>query len=79
MYLLLSVAFLLDTARVNSRTVAILQEDGDVPTTRAYGFELVKALVTPHIVTRMASPGIQNFVKMSAQLYLGKMTFATTY
>ena len=63
-------AFMLDTARVNSRTVALLQDGRDVPTSRKYGFDLVRDLVTPHILSRMASPGIQNFVKLSAKVYL---------
>lgn len=71
-FVFFSVAYQLDVSRVNARTVAILQNRGPVPDSRAFGFALVRALVTPHIVRRMERHGIQTFVKLSAKVYLGK-------
>lgn len=66
------MAFLIDTARVNARAVAVLRDEGDVLANRMFAFQIVRALVTPHILRRMAKPGIQKFVKVSAECYLCK-------
>ena len=66
------MAFIIDTARVNARTVAVLRETGDVAANRNFAFEVVRGLVTPHILRRMAGPGIQKYVRTSAECYLGK-------
>jgi hypothetical protein len=42
------------------------------PDTRKFGNNLVRCLVTPHILRRMKKHGIQNFVKTKARCYLGK-------
>jgi len=61
---------MIDTARVNARTVAVLRDEGDVPANRIFAFDIVRALVTPHIQRRMTRPGIQRYVKVSAECYL---------
>lgn len=64
---------MLDVARVNARTVAMLQERDAVPASRHFGFDLVRGLVTPHIKRRMGTRGIQKFILQSQALYLGKV------
>ena len=66
------MAFIIDTARVNARTVAVLRGAGNVAANRNFAFLVVRGLVTPHILRRMAGPGIQTHVKTSAENYLGK-------
>jgi hypothetical protein len=69
---LFSVAYMLDTARVNGRTIRLLQKErqGPVPNTRQFAQELVRDLVTPHLTRRLQRPGLQTFVKVRAQCYL---------
>jgi hypothetical protein len=51
----------------------ILSDQGRVtPDTRRFGHNLVRSLVTPHILRRIMKHGIQNFVKNKARCYLGK-------
>jgi hypothetical protein len=73
----LSAAYMLDTARVNARTIALLQPGRQVPDTRHFGLDLVRELVTPHIKRRLLKPGVQNFVKAKAMCYLSK--YSITY
>jgi hypothetical protein len=40
--------------------------------TKQFGHDLVRGLVTPHILRRVQSHGIQNFVKAKARMYLGR-------
>jgi hypothetical protein len=42
------------------------------PDTRKFGNNLVRCLVTPHILRRIKKHGVQNFVKTKARCYLGK-------
>lgn len=44
--------------------------DGIFLNSRDYGFEITRALVTPHILRRRVSCGIQNYIKQSAEAYL---------
>jgi hypothetical protein len=66
---------MLDTARVNSRTIGLLQEGRQVKDTRHFAQDLIRELVTPHIKRRLRLPGVQNFVKSKAQCYFGKYIF----
>ena len=66
------MAFIIDTARVNARTVAVLRDAEKVAANRNFAFLVVRGLVTPHILRRMTKPGIQTHVKTSAENYLGK-------
>ena len=66
------MAYILDTSRVNAKTVAQLQ--GRSWESRDFGFALVRELVTEHIRRRMEAPGVQTFVKLAAQCYLGKFS-----
>lgn len=61
---------MIDTARVNARAVAVERDTGVIPGNRVFAFAIVRALVTPHIQRRMAMPGVQRFVKVSAECYL---------
>jgi hypothetical protein len=45
---------------------------GVTENTRKFGLNLVRELVTPHILRRIQMHGIQNFVKTKARCYLGK-------
>jgi len=47
-------------------------QDFETPDTRAFGYNLARQLVTPHILRRVTKNGIQNFVKTKARCYLGK-------
>ena len=71
-----SVAFIIDTARVNARAVAEAQDTGvKIPANRFFAFAIVRALVTPHIQRRMTRPGVQRFVKVNAECYLCECFF----
>jgi hypothetical protein len=72
-FLPFSAAYMIDTARVNARTVALLREAGPVLPSRSYGFALVRELVTPHIKRRMVKNGIQKYVVLNAKCYLGML------
>ena len=54
----------------NIRIIIFFREE-KLPTRRAFGFSLVKALVAPHIRRRCAANGTQTFVKDAAKFYLG--------
>jgi hypothetical protein len=61
---------MIDTARVNARTVAKLQGDGPYPDSAEFGFKLARELITPLILRRRTSPGVQNFIKIHIESYL---------
>ena len=76
MFSFFSVAFIIDTARVNARAVAEAQDTGvKIPANRFFAFAIVRALVTPHIQRRMTRPGVQRFVKVNAECYLCECFF----
>jgi len=67
---------MIDTARVNARAVAVAQDTGvEPPANRFFAFAIVRALVTPHIQRRVTMPGVQRFVRVSAECYLCKCFF----
>jgi hypothetical protein len=66
---------MIDTARVNARTVALLQNRDDVLASRGFGFAIVREFVTPHIRRRMQKPGVQKFVLLHAECYLGMYSY----
>jgi hypothetical protein len=66
-----TLAYMLDTARVNARTIGLIQNRCVVPDTRQFGKELVRDLVTPHIRRRLQMRGLQTYVSMKAHCYLG--------
>jgi hypothetical protein len=66
------LSFMLDTARVNARTIALIQDQRHVPDTRLFAKELVRELVTPHIQRRIMARSLQNHVHVKAQCYLGE-------
>jgi len=74
---LFSVWYMLDTAKINLRTVAMLQEDpgATVLKTRDVTNELVFELVEPHITRRRNVHGLQKFVKLSIDSFFGKCLF----
>lgn len=67
-----SDCFMIDTARVNAQTLWQLRGN-EVKDSRVFGFDVVRGLVAPHIRRRMVGPGIQNYVKLCASTYLGKI------
>ncbi len=73
------LCYMLDTARVNARTVALLQNSSVVPDTRDFGYDLVRDLVTPHIKRRVQMHGIQRYVKIKAESYFGNLKFYITF
>lgn len=70
-----SDCFMADTARVNAQTLWKLKGNA-VRDSRSFGFEVVRGLVTPHILQRMNGPGLQNYVKLCATAFLGKACFS---
>lgn len=66
---------MLDTAKVNMRTVAQLQELANevVLKTREFTYELCCELVEPHIKRRQHIPGLQSFVKLAISAFFGKV------
>ncbi len=75
-FFFVSVCYMLDTARVNSRTIGLLQEGRKAQGTRDFARELVRELVTPHIKRRLLMPGVQKFVKAKAQCYFGEFVYS---
>jgi hypothetical protein len=67
-----ALAFMLDTAAVNATTLYGLKFKIKKPATRKFRFDMIRDLVTPHILRRLRTPGIQNRIKMKAKDYLGK-------
>lgn len=67
---------MIDTCRVNAQTLWKLKGN-TVKDSRTFGFDVVRGLVTPHILRRMAGPGIQNYVKQCAATFLGNFYFYT--
>lgn len=76
--LIFPVCFMVDTARVNAQTLWKLKGNV-VRDSRSFGFDIVRGLVTPHILQRMVKPGIQNFVKLSAAVFLGNTCHCRFY
>jgi hypothetical protein len=62
-----ALAFMLDTAAVNATTLYGLKFGIKKPATRKFRFDMIRDLVTPHILRRLRTPG-----KMKAKDYLGK-------
>lgn len=61
---------MIDTARVNARTVAKLQGPGPFPDSADFGFELARQLMVPQIIRRRTAPGIQNYIKIHIDAYM---------
>jgi hypothetical protein len=64
------LCYMLDVARVNARTVGLLQEGRVSLDTRNFVRELVRELVTPQIQRRIKMRGIQTYIKIKAEIYL---------
>ena len=62
------LCYMLDVARVNARTVALIQNERFSLGTREFARELVRELVTPHIQRRMQMRGIQTYIKYKVRV-----------
>ena len=65
------VCYMLDTARVNARTIDQVKNERKVKDTRQFAKDLIRELATPHIMRRMKKPGLQNSIKTKVYAYLG--------
>jgi len=70
-----TLAFILDSAAVNATTIFGIKNKIAKPDTRDFRFQLIHALVTPHIRRRMKTPGIQSRIKLLAKDFLGEQHF----
>ena len=64
---------MLDTARVNGKTVWCLKNDSDISSTSSYDFSwnLAKALALPHVQRRNLN-GLVSSVQLKLKMYLGR-------
>jgi len=69
-----TLAYLLDTAAVNSNTLSGLHPGKTKPKAREFRLELVADLVLPHMRRRLENPRIQKHIKMKAELYMGELS-----
>ena len=67
-----TLAFILDTCAVNANTLFGVKFGIKKPDARKFRFELIHALVKPHILRRVKGAGIQTRIKLKAKDYLGK-------
>ena len=69
---MVNLSYMLDTTRVNGKTVRCLKNDSDISSTSSYDFSwnLAKALPLPH-AQRRGLNGLASSVKLKIKMFLG--------
>ena len=69
---MVALLYMLDTARVNEKTVWCLKNGSDIPSTSSYDFSwnLTKALTLPHVQPRNLN-GLASSVQLKIKMFLG--------
>ena len=71
-WVMVALSYMLDTARVNGKTVWCLKNDSDISSTSSYDFSwnLAKALALPHVQRRSLN-GLASSVQLKIKMFLG--------
>ena len=74
---MVALSFMLDTARVNGKTVWCFKNDSDISSTSSYDFSwtLAKALAFPHVQRRSLN-GLASSVQLKIKMFLGTALLA---
>ena len=71
-WVMVALSYMLDTTRVNGKTVRCLKNDSDISSTSSYDFSwnLAKALALPHVQRRSLN-GLASSVQLKIKMFLG--------